>query len=454
MKAPRPRRVPGKKPGRESKTAPTAAGAVEPFHLSLGVLILWLLILLPPVWLVPAAKESFRQPKLLLSGSLALASLLALAWGVKRVDKVDLAALFRAPVVRAQVPCLLVATVGLAFTRHPAYVKEGLADLWIGAACLAGWTLAVPAQRLGRLLAGLLVPASLLAILGILQAHRVWEPLEVFYRFESGERFAMTSTAGNPADLGIYLVLPCLIAQWMLATYDRRRWSFWAAGLGLLVCLYALARTQTLSALVGLAVGSAVFWWLLLPRRKALLAAASGVVVAAVLIALVGPLRVRVGEAIELARRGEVNTLLSGRLDGWRAAGLMLREHPATGVGHGAFLPEFAPAKLKLMERGVPFYAGHVQPMFANAHSEMLDVAAEWGIPGLVALAWALWLLVRALRRGNPPRDDRALAWAGTGALAVVASTYFPFRIALVAYPALLFLAWIFARADQAGEAA
>jgi O-antigen ligase len=246
--------------------------------------------------------------------------------------------------------------------------------------------------------------------------------------------------------LGIYLVLPCLVAQWMLAAHSRRRLTFWAAGFALVVCLYAMARTQTFSALAALALGSAVFWWVLLPRRKALLVGGAGLIVAAVLLAGVGPLRTRVGKAIDFAQRGEVNTLLSGRLDGWRAAVSMLREHPATGVGHGAFLPEFAPAKLKLLERGVPFFAGHVQPMFANAHGEILNVAAEWGIPGLLALTWALWLLAAELRRGGPPRPDLALAWAGTGALAVVALTYFPFRMALVAYPALLFLAWVFAR--------
>lgn len=447
MKPPRPRRGAGKKPGRESQAARPSAPASETGYLKLGTAVLWLLILLPPVWLATAAKDNFRQPKLLLSGLLGLASLLALAWGVRRLERIDLAAFFRAPVVRALLPCLVVATAGLAWTRHPVYVKEGLTDLWIGAACLAGWALAVPAQRLGRLLSGLLVPAGLLAVLGLLQAHQLWEPLAVFYRFESGERFAMTSTAGNPADLGIYLVLPCLVAQWMLTTHDRRRPAFWAAGLGLLICVYAVARTQTLSALAALVLGSAVFWWVLLPRRKALLGAAAGLLAAAVLVAAVGPLRARLGGALELARSGEINTLLSGRLDGWRAAVLMLREHPVTGVGHGAFLPEFAPAKLKLLDRGVPFYAGHVQPMFANAHNELLDVGAEWGIPGLLALAWGLWLLGRELRRGGPPREDRALAWAGAAALAVVALTYFPFRTALIAYPALIFLAWVFARA-------
>ncbi|HSU84957.1 MAG TPA: hypothetical protein VLR69_21270, partial [Thermoanaerobaculia bacterium] len=74
--------------------------------------------------------------------------------------------------------------------------------------------------------------------------------------------------------------------------------------------------------------------------------------------------------------------------------------------------------------------------------------------PGLLALGWGLWMLLGALRRktgdtaGAP--EDRALAWAGTAALAVLSLVDFPFRVALVGFPALLFLSWALRRAEEA----
>jgi hypothetical protein len=180
--------------------------------------------------------------------------------------------------------------------------------------------------------------------------------------------------------------------------------------------------------------------------------------VAVLLVAAVAPLRQRVVEKARQAAEGDWNDVLTGRLDGWRAAVWMLRERPLTGVGQGAYRPEFVPAKLALMDRGVPFYRD-LTVGFGNAHNEFLEVGAEWGIPGLLALAWGLWVLIGALRTPSPPAPlshrpppdrergnqggERVLAWAGTAALATLCLVDFPFQIALVAFPALLFLSWV-----------
>ena len=92
--------------------------------------------------------------------------------------------------------------------------------------------------------------------------------------------------------------------------------------------------------------------------------------------------------------RGDWNSVLTGRLDGWRAAVWMFERHPLAGVGQGAYQPEFVPAKLALLDRGVLFFPALTQVGgFGNAHNEILEAAADWGIPGLLALAWGLWVL-------------------------------------------------------------
>ncbi len=444
-----------------------------------AVALLWLLVLVPAWWYSPAAKDAFRLPKLMLAEWLGLASLLPLAWQLSRVPRIGWRDLWRWPAVRAVVPLLAIATLGLATSAHALHVRQGLIDLWIGAACLVGWSVALPAGRLGRLLGLLLVPAIALAVLGILQFHGVLHA-PVGGMHGTAPRFSVISRAGNPGDLGAFLVLPCLVAQWLLARAPRRRGWLLAA---LAICAYGVAITQTVAALSALLVGSLVLWGAALGRgvaagQRARIAGAVVALglVAALAAAAVPALRQRVADKLAAARHGDWNDVLTGRVDGWRAALWMLGQHPWSGVGQGAFRAEFAPAKLALLDRGArPFYSGQ-QQSFVNAHDEALEVGADLGWPGLVALAWALWVLAAAVRAGDArdasnggdggversdptagqapgeraARADAALAMAGTAALGVLALVDFPFRIALVAFPALLLLAWVLARAGAA----
>ena len=446
---------PGKPRPAASRKAPAAAASPRtprtPIDLRLALFFLWLLILLPPFLLAQVAKESFRAPKLLASEWLALASVVCLAWGLRRREEVRLADLWRLPAARAVLPILAIATAGLAVTRHPEHTREGLADLWIGAVCLVAWSAALPASRVERLLRGMLWPAALLAAIGIGQFHGWWQPL-LFFGLTPGSRLAITSYAGNPGDLGAYLVLPVLIAQetlWRRLRAGERlgRPAVWSTAAALSICLYALLLTQTIAAVVALLAGSVLLWGALLPRRRAAALLAGAIVTTVLVVVAVPPLRQRLVEKAQAVSYLDLNWFLSGRLDGWRTAAWMLGQHPLTGVGHGAYRPEFVPAKLALLDRGVQFFPGQTQVVFANAHDEYLEAGAEWGIPGLLALAWAGWVLLAALR--TSPAEQRPLAWAGCAALALLSLVYFPFRVALVAFPFLLFLSGVL-RAPEA----
>jgi O-antigen ligase len=443
-------------PARRAAPPPPARGrreaaAAAPSGTRWGYGFVWLLLMATPFLIAPAAKESFRLPKLLAGEWLALASLLGLAWELRRAERVRWADLWRRPALRAVVPLLAVATAGLATTAHPLHVRSALADLWIGAAALVGWSVGLDAARQERLLRALIWPAAALALLAVLQFHGLFQPLQLL-GLAPESRLAITSTAGNPGDLAAYLVLPCLLAQWSLwRRRGERGWARWGLAAALALCLYALALTQTFTALAALVAGSAVLWAALLPRRRAALLLAAIVLAAVALVAAVPPLRARAAEKWREVRGGEWNAVLSGRLDGWRAAAWMFSRHPWTGVGQGAYLPEFVPAKLALLDRGVEFFPLSSSAMFANAHNEFLEAAAEGGVPGALALAWALWTLAAALYAGRARRRGgvfSAIAGGGTAALAVLALGDFPFRIALVAFPALLFLAWVLRAGD------
>lgn len=412
------------------KTAPPSQSRSS--ASTLAELFVWALVIVTP-FLVVAGKESFRLPKLMVAEWLGLASVLCLAWNL-RDSKAGFRDAWRLPAVRAVLPILLMATAGLWTSAHPLHVRDALFDLWIGAACLVGWSAGLERERQERLLRGLIWPASALALIGILQFHGLWEPLR-FSGIEYDPRLGITSFAGNPGDLSSCLVLPCLIILWSLPAL-RTGPGRWMTVLALALCLYCLALTQTLASLAAVVTGAVVLAFLRLPRRKVLIGLGAAAVAAAVLVLAVAPLRVRVAGKVRGLAAGDLNEVLTGRLDGWRAAVWMLREHPVAGVGQGAYLPEYVPAKLELLDRGVEFLPGQLTPVFSNAHNELLEVGAELGIPGLLALVWGLWVLFQSAGR-------RPLAWAGLAGLAVLSLGYFPFHVALVSFPALLFLAWV-----------
>jgi O-antigen ligase len=415
------------------KPARPASASIAAIASRLGEVFAWALVIVMP-FLLFTGKESFRLPKLMVGEWLGLASVLCLAWNLRGVD---LREVWRVPAVRAVLPILLVATAGIWTTAHPLQVREALFDLWIGAACLVGWSAGLRRERLERLLRVLIWPAALLALIGILQFHGVWQPLQLA-GIQYDPRLGITSFAGNPGDLSSALVLPVLIALWILPAV--RGAGRWMTGLALALCLYGIALTQTLASLAAVGAGALVLALLALPRRKVMIALGAAAVLAAVAVLAVAPLRVRVADKLRGMAEGNWNEVLTGRLDGWRAALWMTREHPLAGVGHGAYLPEYVPAKLALLDRGVEFLPGQLTPVFANAHNEYLEVGAELGIPGLLALAWGLWVVFRTARsRGK----DAGLAWSGLTALAVLCLGYFPFHVALIAFPALLFLAWV-----------
>ncbi len=420
-------------------------------------LALGALVLLPPLVLSPTAQDNFRLPKLLASEMLGLLVVIALLPRLGVLERIDWRSLLSLPVIRLVGPPLLVATSTLFTTSHPLQVRANIASVWIGSALLVACSLGLARrelERLGRLLLG---AALFLALLGIFQA-LVYNPFA--FQGQVSERIRLTSLAGGPFDLAAYLLLPCLLAQALIYRTSSLRQRV-LLGLALLIFLLAMALGQTLTVLIALASGSWLLWFLLLPRQRFLRAALAVGVLACALVLGVEPLRVRVAAKAASLKNGNWNQLLTGRLDGWRAAGWMLAQHPVVGVGQGAYRAEFGRAKLALTAEGVEFDPDLREVYFVNAHSDLLEAVAEWGSLGILALLWAGWLLLqrarvraRQLASGVPPDPAAgALLWSGLLAMAVLSASNFPFHLALVAYPWLLFLSWVFA-GDQPSRTA
>ena len=147
-------------------------------RISWTLLVLWAMLWLPPVVFSRRVEESFRLPKLLLSEFLAVFSILLLAERLRRVERVDLRAWLRRPVVLAVGSVLLAATVGLATTDHPDHVRGAMVSLWVAGAALVAWACGLETQELRRLIRGLVGPGVALSLLVIVPIPRP-EPLRV-----------------------------------------------------------------------------------------------------------------------------------------------------------------------------------------------------------------------------------------------------------------------------------
>lgn len=448
-------------PGGRSKTAATASHGRRYDWTLLGT---DLLIVVPAFVFLPGIADSFRLPKLVVTSTLAMAACALLLLRLLRYGRSQAArAPWRSRLPLALAPLLAVASLGLWTSDHPGMVARTLPVLWAGAAFLVALTTLLDGADRRRLLQLLVWPASALAALGLLQSTGMWQPMS----FEDGvsERLAVTSLAGGAFDLSAYLLLPLLWCQHRLWTSrggeskGLRRW-IWYPVVGLLAA--TLLATQTLSVLVAALAASSVLWLLQLriagvPKRRLAMAftAASLLMVVAVLV--VAPLRTRVASKARLISRGEINVFLTGRVDGWRAGLWMLSEQPVSGVGTGVYSREFGDARLALQQEGVTFWARHKQPYFANAHNDLVEALAEWGVPGLLALAWLLFWLARGQRAAAPgtatsdPVPHHFLASALV-AMVIVSLTNFPWHLALIAFPWLLVLAEIFDRGDAHGD--
>ncbi len=130
--------------------------------------------------------------------------------------------------------------------------------------------------------------------------------------------------------------------------------------------------------------------------------------------------------AARLAEHGSGDAV---RIDLWRSALEMVRQDPLTGVGPAAFGRELRIYRQPLLARD------HI----TTAHNLYLNVAAEMGLPGLLALVWLLGVLARSWwRRWRTLVPGRPEWWRHLGIGAALAGLAAQFLVDTFVEPAVL----------------
>ena len=226
---------------------------------------------------------------------------------------------------------------------------------------------------------------------------------------------------GEPNPLAAYMEfsVPVLagvaLAGFRASVRERIGADLWVAtGLASAMGTATIALTQSRGGWIGFAVAGVSLLWVV-PLRLRLTAIAVGVLLfAVVLLTPLGQSQMdRYGQSLDASEPLAVAILTSaqtGREWLWGAAIGMLMDHPFTGVGAGEYDYHFRQYTTDWYNR---FPIG-------QAHNGYLHMAAQAGIPGLVAfVGWigAMLVSLASATRRDPEPVSRALS---LGAFAVV----------------------------------
>jgi O-antigen ligase len=227
----------------------------------------------------------------------------------------------------------------------------------------------------------------------------------------------------NAAGSYFAMLLP-LAAGLCMASGGRRRQTNVALAI---VVAFAAWLTGSRIALAAIASGglvmAAIVW-----RRVTSQAVKRAALIAACTVGLVA---VAVTLAYPSGRNPSVSNSVRGRTELWIAGLHMIEAHPLAGVGLGRFYELSIDYGRPQLASVLPADNPH-----ENAHNNFLQVGAEVGLPGLLALVWLLWNGVRVLRERDLAASPVGLG-AACGALAFVVTwlTGHPLLVPEATYP-------------------
>lgn len=232
-----------------------------------------------------------------------------------------------------------------------------------------------------------------------------------------GEMLRTTGTFSHPAWLGLFLSIAVPFTLGLAWTTRQQVWMLIGVG-AVGVQLLGILSTYSRMSYIGVGLALVLFT---LRRRLGIGAVVLGCTAAVLMFpGLPEDFQNRVYSIIEYRESSSSLSRLAQQMAGWT----MFREHPVLGVGPGNFEDEV----MRYADRvPVPLY---VQPI--GAHNMYVEVAAELGVLGLVAVLLVLgqgWRQLRHLRRAARRRGDgsQAMLWecAGIGLIVFAVSALF-----------------------------
>lgn len=306
-------------------------------------------------------------------------------------------------------------------TSYPLAIKETLKWVLLVLAYIVTRTTIRTEGAARGLLIALFLTGSAEAIMGVVQfVVPVGPP-----GFAVGPFIRAHGMFGQPNPFAGYLgtILPIALAMTLLA---HPGWFRWIAGFSFLMIGLGIFLSLSRGAWLGLAISLGVMALAWSPRARKLLIPLVGVVVLVVGLAMLGLLPPNLATRITSVTNNfgifdvrnvpptSENFAVVERMAHWQAGWEMFRDHPFLGVAPGNY-----PAVYE------DYYIPPWREPLGHAHNYYLNMAAETGVPGLLAFLLMLGLAFRALRRRIRATDPKGSLsnTRGTGLASGEAST-------------------------------
>lgn len=225
----------------------------------------------------------------------------------------------------------------------------------------------------------------------------------------------MVGTVGYQNQAAEFLALAAVCAA-----YGWRGRGRWAACAVLAAMVALTANRGAIAGLAAAGAATAALRWKAAGKRprvgRAVLALAAAGAAALLALASSPDTRARLSELAHPRRSPAVRTRL------WmaRVAGAMWQEHVWTGAGAGAYGREYVDRLGEVLPE--PLEPVHVQSVVyaREAHCDILQFGAEFGVVGLLLAGWLVWAAARRTERGTRADATAALgvaAFMGTASL-------------------------------------
>ncbi|HUR83552.1 MAG TPA: O-antigen ligase family protein [Thermoanaerobaculia bacterium] len=375
-------------------------------------------VALVPLAVMPDAIDRFRVLKEALartSGILGALGVLAavMFYGTERLREL----LRRRAIVVVLAAATIWMLISTATSTNRAYSADSLVTFLTSVLFFV--TVWYAAPRIGFVICDVLVPlVAFNTAMVTLQEYGRWQP----FRVDPADppHLGATGLIDNPNVVGSYMALAAVIL--VIAAISVRGVRRWLYAFGALCATGGVLISETRSALI--ALGAALV--LIAVGGSAKRAIAAVVAVALIFglgVALHVPVVTRLLAVPDLAEQQGWEVATSGRVAPLMAGLEMLRDHPVTGVGPGAFKSHYMEYKLGLLDRRAAALRGTSGLMFGEVHNDHVQILAETGVIGYALFLVAIVVLVRAARgrpeasggRGHGPRTPLAGLASATG---------------------------------------
>lgn len=216
------------------------------------------------------------------------------------------------------------------------------------------------------------IPSFFVALFGIFQYFTGIEA-----RVITDGVLRMESTLGHPNVLGAYIIL--LIFPLIMSSIAENRTKYRIFNIILTILLLiniglSLSRNSWLALALGCVILALLYNWRFL-----------------LVIGGVGAISLLSPKILYRLSQFNSSRLNEGRINIWKTAFKMIKDHPIFGVGNGNFTFLYDTYVERYPELSMPGYSGY------PTHNSYLKILTELGIPGIVAFMIMLILIVKRL---------------------------------------------------------